>query len=83
MHYFSPLNSFMRKGKDPDPHLWLMDPDPGGPKTSGSPTLAYTPTETANDSLGRFRLCSLYRSLLSLTKFLIITFFIIFQNQIL
>ncbi len=24
----------MRKGKDPDPdpYLWLMDPDPGGPK---------------------------------------------------
>ncbi len=36
-HYFSPLNTFMRKGKDPDPepdpYLWLMDPDPGGPKT--------------------------------------------------
>ncbi len=37
---------FTRKGKDPepDPYLWLMDPDPGGPKTcwscgSGSPTL--------------------------------------------
>jgi hypothetical protein len=33
----------MRKGKDPDPYLWLMDPDSGGPKTcvssgSGSPT---------------------------------------------
>jgi hypothetical protein len=31
----------MRKGKDPDPdldpHLWLMDPDPGGPKTCGYP----------------------------------------------
>jgi hypothetical protein len=27
-HYFSPLNTFMRKGKDPEP-------DPGGPKTSG------------------------------------------------
>ncbi len=43
-HFFSPLNTFMRKGKDP--HLLLMDPDPGGPKTcgssgsgSGSPTL--------------------------------------------
>ncbi len=41
-HYFSPLNTFMRKGKDPDPvsdpYLWLMDPDtdPGGPKTCGS-----------------------------------------------
>ncbi len=33
-HYFSPLNTFMRKGKDPDPEsdLWLTDPDPGGPK---------------------------------------------------
>jgi hypothetical protein len=42
--YFSPLNTFMRKGKDPDPYLSPMDPDPGGPKTcgsceSGSPTL--------------------------------------------
>ncbi len=44
-HYFSSLNTFMRKGKDP--HLLLIDPDPGGPKTcgygsgsgSGSPTL--------------------------------------------
>ncbi len=34
-HYFSPLNTFMRKGKDPDPYLCLMDSDsdPGGPKT--------------------------------------------------
>jgi hypothetical protein len=40
-HFFSPLNTFMRKEKDPDP-------DPGGPKTcrfcrsgsgSGSPIL--------------------------------------------
>ncbi len=35
----------MRKGKDPDPNpdLWLMDPDPGDPKTcgSGSPTLQW------------------------------------------
>ncbi len=23
----------MRKKKEPDPYLWLMDPDPGGPKT--------------------------------------------------
>ncbi len=53
-HYFNLLNTFMRKGKDPNPeldpgpYLWLMDPapDPGGPKTcgssgsgSGSPTL--------------------------------------------
>jgi hypothetical protein len=47
-HYFSPLNSFMRKATDPepdpDPYLWQMDPDPGGPKTrgSGSPTLIFT-----------------------------------------
>ncbi len=32
-HYFSPLNTFLRKGKDPDPYLWLMDPDPRGPNT--------------------------------------------------
>jgi hypothetical protein len=44
-HFFSPLNTLVRKGKDPepdpDPHLFLMDQDPGGPKTcgSGSPTL--------------------------------------------
>jgi hypothetical protein len=47
-HYFSPLNTFVRKGKDPDPDLYLqlMDPDPGGPKTcgsgSGSPTLFFS-----------------------------------------
>ncbi len=27
-HYFSPLNTFMRKGKDPEP-----DPDPRGTET--------------------------------------------------
>ncbi len=50
-HFFSPLNTLMRKGKDPDPYLWLLDPDPnpGGPKTcgssssgSGSPTLLFS-----------------------------------------
>ncbi len=49
-HYFSQLNTFMRKGKDPDPYLWLIDQDPGGPKTngfgsgSGSPTLIFRHT---------------------------------------
>jgi hypothetical protein len=46
-HYFSPLNIFVGKVKDPepdpDPYLRLIDtdPDPGGPKPygSGSPTL--------------------------------------------
>jgi hypothetical protein len=33
-HYYSPLNTFIRKGKDPDPHA-----DPGGSKTYGSGTL--------------------------------------------
>ncbi len=32
-HYFSPLNTFMRKGKDP--YLWWLT-DPGDPKTYGS-----------------------------------------------
>ena len=36
-HFFSPLNTFMRKGKDPDRYLWLTDPDPGG-VPPGSPT---------------------------------------------
>jgi hypothetical protein len=33
-HYFSPLNTIMRKGKNPDPYLWQRDPDAdsGGPK---------------------------------------------------
>jgi hypothetical protein len=42
-HYFSPLNTFMRNGKDPEPdphpypYLWLTDPDAdlGGPNTYG------------------------------------------------
>ncbi len=40
-HYFGPLNTFMWKGKDPDPYLWLIEPDQGDPKTCGcgSPTL--------------------------------------------
>ncbi len=50
-HYFSLLNTFMRKGKDPapelNPYIWLRDPDLGGPKTCGScgsgyPTLKKT-----------------------------------------
>ncbi len=49
-HNFSPLNTSMRKGKepDPDPWLWLMDPDPGAPKTcgSGSPNTGFSPSQT-------------------------------------
>ncbi len=55
-HYFSQLNTFMRKGKDPDPdpYLLLIDPDPGGPKAcgscgSGSSTLHSPNQDTAND----------------------------------
>ncbi len=32
-YYFSPLNTFIRKGKDPDPYPRLMDPV--GPKHAG------------------------------------------------
>ncbi len=33
-HYFSPLNTFMRKGKDPDPKpkTYLRQMDPGAQK---------------------------------------------------
>ncbi len=43
LYYFSMLNSFIGKGRDshPDPYLWLTDP--GGPKTSGSGTLQFSP----------------------------------------
>ncbi len=33
------LNDGRIGNRDPDPYLWLMDPDPGGPKTRGSGTL--------------------------------------------
>ncbi len=39
-HYFSPLNTFTRQGKAPDPYLGLTYP--GGPKTYGSGKLAQT-----------------------------------------
>jgi hypothetical protein len=39
MHYFSPLNTFMRKGKDPDPDPYRTVPLTNG---SGSPTLPFT-----------------------------------------
>ncbi len=32
----------MKKGKDPDPYLWLMDPDPEDPKTFGSGSVPLT-----------------------------------------
>ncbi len=36
-HYFSrSTHLWERKGKEPDPYLLLMDPDPGVPKTCGS-----------------------------------------------
>jgi hypothetical protein len=38
----------MRKGKDPDPYLCLMDTDPGGPKTCGSGSI--TLPRIADDS---------------------------------
>jgi hypothetical protein len=47
--FFSPLNTFMRKGKYPDPYILLMDldPDPGGSKTCGSCASEY-PTLSKN-----------------------------------
>ncbi len=42
-HYFSPLNTFVRKGNDSDPYLWLMDPDSGGSTTCGSGSGSPTP----------------------------------------
>jgi hypothetical protein len=42
MNACSPLNTFKRKGKDPDleldpdPYIWLMDLDPRDLKTCGS-----------------------------------------------
>ncbi len=40
--YFFTIFAWWQKDPDPEPdlHLWLTDPDPGGPKTygSGSPT---------------------------------------------
>jgi hypothetical protein len=50
---FSLLNTFMRKGKDPDPYLWPMDPYPEGPKTCGSPT--FTKTELFDRKGGRMQ----------------------------
>jgi hypothetical protein len=43
LYYFTPLDTFMGKGKDPDPYLRLMylDVDPGGPKTYGSGSLFF------------------------------------------
>ncbi len=58
-HYFSPLNTFMRKGKDRDPDLWLMDPDSEGPKTCGSPTLPATQVYEKEKLCGN-RVCTVY-----------------------
>ncbi len=48
---------FMRKGKgpDPDPYLWLIDPEPRGPKTFGSCGSGST---TLKNSGGFFRFSS-------------------------
>jgi hypothetical protein len=62
-HYFS-QHIYEKKGKDPDPYLLLMDPDPGGPKnmrscgsgsSSGYPTLfkniVYNPPTQFHEAL--------------------------------
>ncbi len=33
---FLTIFAWWQKDPDPDPYLWLVDPDPGGPKTCGS-----------------------------------------------
>ena len=52
--YFSPLITCMWKGKDPepDPYLWLMDPNPdsGGPKTCESGSVSGSPILVINDT---------------------------------
>ncbi len=40
LYYFSLLNTFMGKGKDPDPDFWLTDP--GGPNTYLRIRIQYT-----------------------------------------
>ncbi len=57
-HSLSPLNTCVRKGTDPDPHLWQMvpDPDPGGPKTCGSCGSGYT-TLILTSILGNGQTC--------------------------
>jgi hypothetical protein len=70
-HYFSPLNTFMRKGKDPDPYLCLIDPepDPGGQKTcesgSGIPNTGYRPINYTEPFILRL---SLYGTFLSISR---------------
>ncbi len=43
--------AWWEKDPDPDPYLWLTDPDPGGPKTyrSRSPTLVESVTKFWSD----------------------------------
>ncbi len=45
-HFFSPLNTFIRKWKnpDPDPYHWLINSDPRCPKICGSGSLVYEST---------------------------------------
>ncbi len=65
--YFSPLNTFMRNGKDldpdpkPDPDLWLRDPDLGGPKKL-SPTLVTVPVHYHRYTITRISVQALYKT---------------------
>ncbi len=56
-HYLSPLNTFMRKGKDPDPYLLLMDPDPVGPKYADPDPNAGVLLPRVKDFLDRLPFC--------------------------
>ncbi len=76
-HNFSPLNTLLWKGKDPDPYLWLMNPHPWGPKTCGSgsglgsgfPTLHSGPSSAVQFYRSHSRKKTTFRTVLQSTIF--------------
>ncbi len=82
-HYFGPFNTFLRKGTDPDPYLWLMDPDPGVPKTcgSGSPTLFPGVRSSNVNDIEMKGQTFRYRSLLSEREQNVLVWFVNYRNE--